>query len=74
MTDEPKVNEEKLFKLRNFMEDPSNQLKISPELRIEGDNRDQIYEIKNNICKAILLEDKAINVEISELDGNKVTM
>ena len=34
-----KVNEERLYKLRNFMEDPANQLKISPEMKIVGDNR-----------------------------------
>ena len=34
-----KVNEENLYKLRNYMEDPANQLKISPEMTIVGDNK-----------------------------------
>ena len=30
-----KVNEEKLYKLRNFMEDPANQLKINSDMEID---------------------------------------
>jgi hypothetical protein len=45
-----KVNEERLYKLRNFMEDPANQLKISPEMKIVGDNRAQILNLMNSIC------------------------
>ena len=50
MADEDNQNEEKLYKLRNNMEDPANQLKISSELTIQGDNRAQIYDLKNQIC------------------------
>ena len=69
-----KVNEEKLYKLRNYMEDPANQLKISPEMTIMGDNRAQIIGLMNSICQSILAEDKSIKLEIKQLDDNKVTM
>lgn len=40
-----KANEEKLYKLRNHMEDPVNQLKISPELKIISDDRERIINL-----------------------------
>ena len=47
-----KVNEEKLYKLRNFMEDPANQLKINSDMEIDQscDNRAQIIQPMNMIC------------------------
>ena len=47
-----KVNEEKLYKLRNFMEDPANQLKINSDMEIDQscDNRAQIIQLMNMIC------------------------
>ena len=68
-----KNNEEKLYKLRNYMEDPANQLKISPEMTIVGDNRAQIIGLMHSICESILEEDKSIKLEIKQLDDNKVT-
>jgi hypothetical protein len=68
-----KNNEEKLYKLRNNMEDPANQLKISPEMTIVGDNRAQIIGLTHSICESILEEDKSIKLEIKQLDDNKVT-
>ena len=56
------------------MEDPTNILQISADLLIEGDNKEQIYEIKNKICNSILAEDKSIMKEIKELDNNNVTI
>jgi len=55
------------------MEDPANQLKISPEMTIMGDNRAQILNLMNSICESILAEDKSIKLEIKQLDDNKVT-
>jgi len=68
-----KINEEKLYKLRNYMEDTANQLKISPEMKIVGDNRAQIIGLMHSICESILAEDKSIKLEIKQLDDNKVT-
>ena len=47
-----KVNAEKLYKLRNIMEDPANQLKINSEMEIDAscDNRAQIIQLMNMIC------------------------
>lgn len=39
--------EKKLYKLREVMEDPANKLNISNELKILGDNKEQIYFIKD---------------------------
>lgn len=59
-----KVNEERLYKLRNLMEDPANQLNISPDLTIQGDNKAQIINLMHSICQSILNEDKSIKAEI----------
>jgi hypothetical protein len=67
-------NEEKLYKLRNYMEDPSNKLDISPELTVRGDVKAQIDELVNSICQSILDEDKAIKLEIKQLDDNKISL
>jgi hypothetical protein len=42
--------DEQLYKLRNYMEDPSNKLEISSEMTIMGDNKDQILDLVNSIC------------------------
>lgn len=56
------------------MEDPANKLKIDKNLRIEGDIKDQIYNKMNEICIALLEEEKSINTEIRQLSDNKITM
>jgi CRISPR/Cas system type I-B associated protein Csh2 (Cas7 group RAMP superfamily) len=68
------VNETKLQKLREQMEDPANKLDITDDLRIKGDVKDQIYEIKKGICEALIKEDFEINKEIRQLRDNKVDM
>lgn len=73
-SEDEKVNDAKLLKLREQMEDPANKLNIDDELRIKDDIKDQIYKIKKNICNAIIEEDKSINLEIRQLYDNKVTM
>ena len=67
-------NEEKLYKLRNYMEDPSNKLNISPELTVCGEVKAQVDELVNSICQSILDEDKAIKLEIRQLDDNKISL
>ena len=56
------------------MEDPANKLNIDRELRIKGDNKEQIYKIKDDICRALIAEDKVIIKEIRQLEDNKVNM
>lgn len=73
-SEDEKVNDAKLLKLREQMEDPANKLNINDELRIKDDIKDQIYKIKKNICNAIIEEDKSINLEIRQLYDNKITM
>ena len=73
-SEDEKVNDAKLLKLREQMEDPANKLNIDDELRIKDDIKDQIYKIKKNICNAIIEEDKSINLEIRQLYDNKITM
>ena len=73
-SEDQKVNDAKLLKLREQMEDPANKLNIDDELRIKDDIKDQIYKIKKNICNAIIEEDKSINLEIRQLYDNKITM
>jgi hypothetical protein len=36
-------------------------------MRIVGDNKAQIFEIKNKICRALMEEEKAINAEVKHL-------
>ena len=40
-----KKNEERLYKIRNFMEDPANQLKLDKDMRITTDNRAYIINL-----------------------------
>jgi hypothetical protein len=68
------LNDAMLQKLREQMEDPANKLDITDDLRIKGDVKDQIHEIKKNICEALIKEDKEINKEIRQLRDNKVDM
>ena len=68
-----KKNEERLYKLRNFMEDPANQLKLDHDLRITTDNQAYIQNLQTQICDSIIAEDHAIKMEIKYLDDNKVT-
>ena len=56
------------------MEDPSNKLNISSELTIVGDVEAQILDLVNSICQSILDEDKAIKLEIKQLDDNKISL
>ena len=67
-------NDVKLYKLRNYMEDPSNKLNISPELTVCGEVKAQVDELVNSICQSILDEDKAIKLEIRQLDDNKISL
>ena len=63
----------KLYNLRELMEDPANKLNINNELFIEGENKDQIYWIKDQICKNLKTEEAAINAEVKHLKDHKVT-
>jgi len=58
------INEAKLQKLREQMEDPANYLNMTLDLTIKDDIKDKVYKIKNNICKALLSEDISIKTEI----------
>ena len=49
--------EQRLFRLREYMEDPANKLNIDAEMRIEGDNKAQVYQITDKICKQLLQEE-----------------
>ena len=42
-------------------------------MRIDDDNKAQIFEIKDKICKALFEEEKAINQEIQILKDHKIT-
>ena len=40
----------KIFKLRQIMEDPANKLEMDIDLRIVGDVKFKIIEMKESIC------------------------
>jgi len=47
----------KIFKLRQIMEDPAYKLEMDNDLRIVGDVKFKIIEMKESICKALIDEE-----------------
>jgi len=54
------------------MEDPANKLDMDNELRIIGDNKFTIIEMKERICKALIDEEHTINEEIRTMKAHKL--
>ena len=63
----------KIFKLRQIMEDPANILPMNNELRITGDNKFKIIEMKKSICKSLIDEEHTISEEIRTMKTHKLT-
>jgi hypothetical protein len=55
------------------MEDPANKLEMDEELRIVGDVKFRIIEMKENICKALIDEEYTINEEIRNMKTHKLS-
>jgi hypothetical protein len=55
------------------MEDPANKIDMDNDLRITGDNKFKILEIKERICKALIDEEHTINEEIKIMKTHKLS-
>lgn len=55
------------------MEDPANKLDLDEDLRIIGDNKFKIVDMKEKICKALIDEEHTINEEIRNMKLHKLT-
>ena len=63
----------KFRRWRQIFEDPAHQLDIDENLRIRGDDKAYMYQIKEMICKGLKDEEDAINKEVQSMKDCNVT-
>lgn len=55
------------------MEDPANKLPMDDELKIMGDNKFKIIEMKKKICQSLIDTEQTISAEIATMKTHKLS-